>query len=237
MLKRLVVTFDGLGSQTSEAPAAEGEVAVLVKVALNVDLAGVGIGGDLWPAATMFSNVVVSEAYRGFFSELFCGKNIIELGSGTGLCGILIDKMFSPASVVITDQESHMALISSNIALNDTSSVCTVSALDWTDHATFPPEPFDVVLALECVYKEGLYSPLIDALVHCLRPGGVILLGLTRQFAKPLFFQKLVQRGLQYCLIPHESLPAACVSSTGGNDCGLFVLQTRPSNIDNCSSL
>ena len=224
----IVVVFDGLGSRLEKA-AAEKKIVIYnneTRLSLKVDLGGVGIGGDLWPAATLFSNVLTSQAYSSFFTTLFADKEVLELGSGTGLCGILIDKVFAPKRTVVTDQDSHLALMRENLLLNQVSPACSVEALDWTNPATFPPaQSFDIILAMECVYREQLYTPLIASLLHCMRDDAICFLGLTRQFAKPHFFTKLTTAGLHYTLVPHEALPPSCSSATGGRDCGIFLLQ------------
>ena len=46
-------------------------------------------------------------------------KNIVvELGAGTGLCGIFISKIFDNSLVYITDRKSQISLIEDNIRLN-----------------------------------------------------------------------------------------------------------------------
>ena len=55
----------------------------------------VGIGGDKWPAAESFCNFVADPLWREFFSELFHGKRIVELGSGNGSCSIIYSCLFS----------------------------------------------------------------------------------------------------------------------------------------------
>ena len=249
MLERVVVTFSGEGSSVRVEDQASAAAAVTelstppmsvlggaegagdgkgLKLYLSVDIAGVGIGGDMWPAATLFSNVATSVSYRGFISSLFDGRRVLELGSGTGLCGILVDKALSPASVVITDQKSHMPLIIGNMQRNITSGACTAQTLDWTDSRTFPSAgSFDIILAMECVYHEKLYQPLIETIAHCAHDDSMVFLGVTRQFAKPQFYAKLAAAGFSYTLVPHEALPLSCSADTGGRDCGLFLLQRR----------
>lgn len=227
-LKRIQVVFNGNGSRVIENTAAIDESSSTV-LNFDVDLAGIGIGGDLWPAATMFSNIISHQCYKeSFFAPFFQNKRVLELGSGTGLCGILIDKIFKPTEVVITDQPSHMNLIATNMKLNCASSLCISQDLDWTNKAAIERDfsvPFDVILAMECVYNVSLYLPLIESILHCANEHTIIFLGLTRQFAKAHFFDKLAKNGLSYTLLPHEALPLRCRSETGGDDCGIFVVR------------
>ncbi len=55
-----------------------------IKIDLLLDM-GVGIGGDKWPAADLFCQLVTSEVWRPWFQQIFQGKKCIELGSGTGV--------------------------------------------------------------------------------------------------------------------------------------------------------
>ena len=61
----IVVVFDGLGSRLEKAAQKTETVTNNneTRLSLKVDLGGVGIGGDLWPAATLFSNVITSPMY------------------------------------------------------------------------------------------------------------------------------------------------------------------------------
>ena len=178
---------------------------------------GVGIGGDRWPAAELFCDFVLDDAYNAFFRSLFLNRRVIgntinpsyslrihliyifllylsftELGAGNGMAGILIGKMFAPSEVVITDLADHLGLIEHNIALNKnntTSGVGTLNntkafVLDWMsprlEEETL--DKFDLVLALECIYREPLFGPLIDTLNAVCHDDTVIFLGLTRSF-------------------------------------------------------
>ena len=89
-----------------------------VRINLLVDM-GVGIGGDKWPAADMFCRTLCNNVC--FFESLFSGKSCIELGAGTGMVSILIEKLYPGHSkqLVVTDQESHIGLIDKNLRIND----------------------------------------------------------------------------------------------------------------------
>ena len=73
-----------------------------IEVTLKLDMQ-IGIGGDKWPAAELFCNIATSNKFIPSFESLFNGKRIMELGSGTGLCGIVIDKLYKPKEVYVSD--------------------------------------------------------------------------------------------------------------------------------------
>lgn len=117
-----------------------------MEVRLSVDM-NVGIGGELWPAAHMFCNLISTESYVNFFHEIFTDKTIIELGSGTGLVSIVLSHLYQPASITATDLYSHTALIQENINHNHVLH-CFCEEFDWCRI----PEPcprYDVILAFE----------------------------------------------------------------------------------------
>ncbi len=119
---------------------------------LSVDMQ-LGIGGDTWPAAELFCHLLLASKWHQFFRELFRNKKVLELGSGHGLVGILVDMVFDVDSVVITDLENYVELINKNIATNNCLR-CRAEAIDWMQ---FDPlvtyydsqEKFDIILALE----------------------------------------------------------------------------------------
>lgn len=116
-----------------------------VSIQLHCDMS-VGIGGDKWPAADLFCKIVSQDEWSLFFHEIFDHKRCIELGSGTGIAGILIEKLYSTSELRITDQEDHISHIQGNITMNK----CTISKAciyDWIS----PPEigKYDIILAFE----------------------------------------------------------------------------------------
>src|SRR5438105_841511 len=65
-----------------------------IEIPLFVDM-NAGIGGDIWPAANLFCNILTHSAdYYTKFSHLLNGKTVLELGSGNGLISILLEKLF-----------------------------------------------------------------------------------------------------------------------------------------------
>jgi len=109
----------------------------------------IGIGGNKWPAADLFCSFITAPALHRQLQPLFKNKKCIELGSGCGLAGIIIEKAFDPLQVVMTDIGSYITLIKSNIEANNLSkSYATV--YDWNSEPDqLSSLKFDVVLALE----------------------------------------------------------------------------------------
>ena len=106
----------------------------------------VGIGGDRWPAANKFCELVSNKKLQNYFSQLFNTKRILDLGSGTGLTSLVIDKLYQPLEILVTDQASHMELIEKNLILNETK-YCKAQTYDWVDRTNIGT--FGVILALE----------------------------------------------------------------------------------------
>lgn len=180
-----------------------------------------GIGGDKWPAAEMFCKLVSDQRWQEFFISLFKDKSVVELGAGTGLVSIIVDKLFEPKCIVVTDLDSHLSLIQENLQRN-TTRCCAVTTLDWTrnEHRG----RYDIILVLECVYNEDLYLPLIDSLDRLSKSNSIIFLGLTRLFAKPIFFSLLARKNFKFTMLPESSLPEQYSDEFSGRDVGLFVV-------------
>ena len=191
---------------------------------------GLGIGGDLWPATSTFCSYLASNRSGSY--SLFHDRSVLELGSGTGLAGLCIEKLVpSCREIVVTDLATYVPLMTRNIALNG-STACKAGPLDWCDEVgrhDIPGEKmtFDVILALEwyetqciaplkafffpilhcSVYRENLYVPLIRTILRHMHASSVLILGLTRAFTKGSFFTLMSAHGLRYTRISEEHLP------------------------------
>ena len=204
---------------------------VAQEVRLRVDM-GTGLGGDQWPAAMCFCRII-SENTAFYGGKVFTREtSVLELGSGTGLGGIAVAKLYSPTRIVISDLQQYEELINHNIDLNGVSSQCTAQVLDWCDlapyhasaAATYGKSQFDIILALECVYREDLYDALLQTLLECSHEKTVIFLGLTRLFAKSVFFSFLSQKGFEYKKIPHGAMPQEWLrTDSSAADTAIFI--------------
>ena len=114
----------------------------------------------VWPGATATATWLCK---RG--EDWIAGKNIVELGSGTGLLGLVASKL-GASSVTLTDLPSELPLLETNAAKNvlkDASPLrVTVEPLTWGDTNAIDKllgvntnNPIDVVLCCDLLYQNS----------------------------------------------------------------------------------
>jgi predicted nicotinamide N-methyase len=132
-----------------------------------------GIGGKIWDS----TYVLLAYLSRLENIDIIRHRNILELGSGTGIAGIALSKL-CPASVTLSDLPEISPLISENIDLNkslqsDIDSRLRLSetyfskSYRWGDplHTiNSPVQSFDVIIASDIVYDPIGYEPLYQTL-------------------------------------------------------------------------
>ncbi|ESK93785.1 hypothetical protein Moror_1065 [Moniliophthora roreri MCA 2997] len=151
--KTLILAFS---NQECNQPG-DTELANHLSITLAVD-ASPGCGGVVWPAAQILSSYLFRKG-----PAYLRGRNVLELGSGTGLVG-LIAAMLDARHVWVTDQAPLLDIMEKNVAMNSLTSKCTVAELDWgTPVPATIPAP-DMVLAADCVYFEPAFPLLIQTL-------------------------------------------------------------------------
>ncbi|KAJ7873281.1 putative methyltransferase-domain-containing protein [Mycena olivaceomarginata] len=127
---------------------------------ITVDLildASPGCGGVAWPAGEVLSQYIVQ---RG--PQSLRGKNVLELGSGTGLVGLVAAML--GGTVYLTDQAPLLNIMRENVQVNKLSHLCVVEELNWGEPIPADiPRP-DVILAADCVYFEPAFPLLVQTL-------------------------------------------------------------------------
>jgi len=128
-----------------------------------------GKGGFCWDAAFILGeHVVAHESVWNATGEDGAEKNtVLELGAGTGLCGMMIAKS-TKAHVILTDLPELMGLIDDNVRRNFSthdsghmiSSQGTVESrvLRWGVEDDYRGAPFDVIVGADIV--ASLYDPI-----------------------------------------------------------------------------
>ncbi|WWC72379.1 uncharacterized protein I206_106341 [Kwoniella pini CBS 10737] len=210
-------SFESLAPPRPPTTKAAEETHVLVDglkdvVKLKVD-AGPGCGGIAWPAGEVLSRYI---AYRHQINPSYLrNKKILELGSGTGLVGIVAGMLEPSAEVWATDQSILLDLMEVNAELNLPTSTTQrrnvhIAEYNWGEQvpSTIPIENIDVVLAADCVYFEPAFPLLVKTLCD-LAPIGkeieILFCWKKRRKADKRFFIMLKKYFNQYIIEDDKS--------------------------------
>ena len=132
-----------------------------------------GVGGEVWPAAEFLCRWMREHA------DEVEGSRVLELGTGTGACGIYAAAL--GVSVLLTDggSSSLLELCSTNVAANahlfaDESAKAEVQQLRWGEAlpANVAEAPLDWVIASDVTYGHDSHEALAQTLSALLRRDG-----------------------------------------------------------------
>ncbi|KNC46492.1 uncharacterized protein AMSG_02927 [Thecamonas trahens ATCC 50062] len=107
------------------------------------------VAGVIWNAARALCEYMVTD----MGSAAFEGKSVLEIGSGTGLTGMVAAAL--GATVVLTDQEPAIAMLRDQIALNKLQNRVSAAQLDWGpdgDNQLAALGDFDLILGTDVTY-------------------------------------------------------------------------------------
>lgn len=121
---------------------------------------GESLGSIMWEGSLALVYFILSQEH---FSSKAGSLQILELGAGTGVAGLLLASTDVQASITLTDLPLLVPLMQKNIAANSRS-VCA-QALSWgTEESKNLSGSFDVILAADVVYSAELIEPLLHTL-------------------------------------------------------------------------
>jgi predicted nicotinamide N-methyase len=170
-------------------------------ISVHIEQEGkVGIGGTVWDAAMVLARfLAVNQAL--IFQDV---TRVLELGSGTGLCGIAVAMLRPEVEVVVTDQASHLNLIRQNVSLNPVSNV-RVEELDWLNPSKLGH--FDLIIGSDLVYSPELYAPLAETLSLTASPDSQIYICNEERVKTDLQFYKVAEtKGWTFTRLPQDML-------------------------------
>lgn len=159
----------------------KGEVFTTAKKAQQDDTTGVA----LWGAAVIGAQWLADLSKQN--PAIFAGKNILELGAGCGLMGLVCAAMQPPplgvsfADVFPATLENlrHNCLLN-NLSLNQKPQEGGVAGevlhLDWCDSSSWPKDEcgasksYDIIVASDLIYESSAVSPLVTVICQLLKP-------------------------------------------------------------------
>ena len=124
-----------------------------------------GAGTVVWEAA----DATVRHLDTSFAPNGLRGKRVVELGAGTGVCGIACAAL--GATVVLTDLPEVLPIAKSNAAASPWHERISVQPLNWADAAV--PDALtcaDLVVACDCIYQPAAYGALASVLAALSSP-------------------------------------------------------------------
>lgn len=133
----------------------------------------------VWPSAKLLGEYFCAPDR----ARLVQNKKVLELGAGTGLCGIVLAKI-GAAQVVMTDGCAvAVRVIENNIRHNEVDRVACAEQLTWgnTDARN---TKYEVCVGTDIVYEPEAVRPLMASVGALLAPGGIFYLANhTHRFA------------------------------------------------------
>ena len=129
---------------------------------------GLEIGSVLWTGGTVLCQYILDNP------ATVAHKQVLELGSGLGITGIVAARY--AATVHLTDKRDLVPLISANLREND---CCNGAAFEYVWGAPQPREmsdTYDVILGADVLYSEEGYPGLKRTIIERRGVGGSVVL-------------------------------------------------------------
>ncbi|KAK3286535.1 hypothetical protein CYMTET_5913 [Cymbomonas tetramitiformis] len=157
------------------------------------------VGATVWDCA-----LVLAHYLEVLSPQHLRGKRTIELGSGTGLVGLVAAAM--GAKVLLTDLPKLVPGLRRNVEANDLTHCTRVQALPWGESCEEQEPRFDLVLLADCLYDSSTTDKLVETLLSLTHPQTEVLLAHELRDTSAECFDKLRGKGICWKEIPHEQL-------------------------------
>ncbi|CAO3674532.1 unnamed protein product [Rhizopus stolonifer] len=135
-------------------------------------------------------------------------KNLLELGSGTGLVGIYAAELLQPDKVYLTDLADALEIMQQNVDLMKTKEIMRVRELSWGNQRQDEYEDVDLILLTDVLYNQSSHDLLLDTLDWLLdnQDAKALLSYKERNPDEREFFEKVTARGWSLERIPTDTM-------------------------------
>ena len=139
----------------------------------------------IWPTSLLLGHILEAK-------YPVADLDVLEIGSGVGLCGLVAAA--KGARVTLSDTHPDALLFGRINALkNGLQDRVRVACVDFTTDRL--QERFQRIIGSEVLYKEAVYTHVVDFLAHHLisGPGAEVLLAKSHHFKATTFYQRVTQ--------------------------------------------
>eukprot|EP01039_Chlorochromonas_danica_P010327 gene10327-11431_t len=192
------------------------------------------ISGVVWDCALLMADYLHHLLSSG--SSLPSISTVLDLGCGTGICGLIAGHLFHPSTLVFSDKhqtsslESNRDLLSSELKESNPAAATygVFIAYDWSEPclpSLLADTPWDIVLCSDLLYDAKYHSGLL----HCLQSLSFQRILLTykkrHEEEEKVFFSQLATfcslRVIPIDSFPSINLPDSCRSA-------LYLIEAIP---------
>ncbi|KAK6165491.1 hypothetical protein SNE40_022410 [Patella caerulea] len=158
-------------------------------ISIQQNWRGLGVAAVVWEAAVVLGEYL--EQHR----HLVEGKRVIELGSGTGLAGLVAS--FLGGKVTLTERAEALDFLRTTIETNlpkDNEYQIDIAELDWTKSLDNFTEHYDVILGADIIYIKETFHDLYRTLLHLTSKDTHILISCKIRYDRDSDFLNMLKK-------------------------------------------
>jgi predicted nicotinamide N-methyase len=157
---------------------------------------------ELWPSAVALARYIWDNVD-------FHGEQVLELGCGLGLVGIVARK--KQAKILMTDYNDDALMFAKYNAIKNKCEDIQFRSMDW-QHPNLDNQKFNYILASDIIYEEQSWIPIVNIFDAHLGEHGEAMLAEPNRPNAQGFFEILQHRGFRFIQIPKTVLLSGRVS-------------------------